>query len=194
MERKSVITILIVVLILWVAYLFFTPHSKINSVTDFESCVDVGNPVMESYPRQCRDPKTDITFVEVVEDYWRFDGIQLMQNETDGIYWCFGCSIATDDKPGLCVDPANVMKEAVETEDRYCSSDFEVIGVNTSVSCLPEQRNVDLCNDIYQPVCATVNVQCITTPCNPVNQTFENSCKACDDSLVSDYIEGECEG
>ena len=58
--------------------------------------------------------------------------------------------------------------------------------------CLPEQRDVDACIEIYQPVCATVNIQCITTPCNPIQETFANSCKACSNSLVSTYTEGEC--
>ena len=58
--------------------------------------------------------------------------------------------------------------------------------------CLPEQRDVDACIEIYQPVCGTVNVQCITTPCDPVQETFENSCKACTNSLVSSYTNDEC--
>jgi len=58
--------------------------------------------------------------------------------------------------------------------------------------CLPEQRDVDACIEIYQPVCATVNVQCVTTPCDPVQETFANSCKACMNSLVSTYTKGEC--
>ncbi len=58
--------------------------------------------------------------------------------------------------------------------------------------CLPEQRNVDGCIEIYQPVCASVNVQCVTTPCDPVQETFANSCKACVNSLVSSYTNGEC--
>jgi hypothetical protein len=58
--------------------------------------------------------------------------------------------------------------------------------------CLPEQRNVDACIEIYQPVCASVNVQCVTTPCHPVQETFENSCKACMNSLVNSYSKGEC--
>ena len=58
--------------------------------------------------------------------------------------------------------------------------------------CLPEQRDVDVCIEIYQPVCATVNVQCVTTPCDPVEETFANSCKACMNSLASTYTEGEC--
>jgi len=58
--------------------------------------------------------------------------------------------------------------------------------------CLPEQRDVDACIEIYQPVCATVHVQCVTTPCDPVQETFANSCKACINSLVSTYTKGEC--
>jgi len=58
--------------------------------------------------------------------------------------------------------------------------------------CLPEQRNVDACIEIYQPVCASVNVQCVTTPCGPVQETFANPCKACMNSLVSSYTKGEC--
>jgi hypothetical protein len=58
--------------------------------------------------------------------------------------------------------------------------------------CLPEQRNVDACIEIYQPVCARVNVQCVTTPCDPAQETFANSCKACTNSLVSSYTNGEC--
>ncbi|MCZ6718011.1 MAG: hypothetical protein O6944_02510 [Gammaproteobacteria bacterium] len=58
--------------------------------------------------------------------------------------------------------------------------------------CLPEQRGIDACIEIYQPVCATVNVQCVTIPCDPVQETFANSCKACINSLVSSYTKGEC--
>ena len=58
--------------------------------------------------------------------------------------------------------------------------------------CSPEQRNVDACIEIYQPVCASVNIQCVTTPCDPVQETFANSCKACMNSLVSSYTKGEC--
>ncbi len=73
----------------------------------------------------------------------------------------------------------------------WCNND-QVLETDKSISCLPEQRNVDACDNVYQPVCATVNIQCITTPCDPIKQTFENSCKACNNPLVSDYVEGEC--
>ncbi len=58
--------------------------------------------------------------------------------------------------------------------------------------CLPEQRVVDACIEIYQPVCASVTVQCVTAPCDPARETFANSCKACTNSLVSSYTNGEC--
>jgi hypothetical protein len=58
--------------------------------------------------------------------------------------------------------------------------------------CSPEQRDVDTCIEIYRPVCATVNVLCITKPCDPVQETFANSCEACMNPLVSAYTEGAC--
>ena len=61
-----------------------------------------------------------------------------------------------------------------------------------AIDCKPEQRNVDGCIEIYQPVCGQVQVQCITTPCDPVKETYENSCKACVNPNVLSYTEGEC--
>jgi len=81
--------------------------------------------------------------------------------------------ITTDDVDGLLLSLAAPLDLAV-------------------IKCLPEQRNVDACIEIYQPVCGTVNVQCVTTPCDPVQETFENSCKACRNSLVISYTNGEC--
>jgi len=63
---------------------------------------------------------------------------------------------------------------------------------NTSIDCTPEQRGVQACISIYQPVCAKINVQCITSPCPPVYETLSNSCEACKNSLVESYTEGKC--
>lgn len=41
-------------------------NPSIIEVIDFNSCVAAGNPVMESYPRQCRDPQSVDVFVEDV--------------------------------------------------------------------------------------------------------------------------------
>ncbi|MFH1240129.1 MAG: hypothetical protein V1672_02835 [Candidatus Diapherotrites archaeon] len=38
-----------------------------QEITNFDECAAAGNPVMESYPRQCRDPVSGNSFTEVIE-------------------------------------------------------------------------------------------------------------------------------
>jgi hypothetical protein len=66
------------------------------------------------------------------------------------------------------------------------------VGKLKAFDCLPQQRNIDGCIEIYQPVCGQMQVECITAPCDPVKQTFENSCKACTNERVLSYTKGEC--
>lgn len=49
------------------------------------------------------------------------------------------------------------------------------------------------CTKEYMPVCGQVQVQCITTPCDLVKETFANKCTACANELTISYTEGECE-
>ncbi len=58
--------------------------------------------------------------------------------------------------------------------------------------CNPDNRP-SACTREYQPVCGLVEVQCITTPCNPVPETFSNGCSACSQSNVISYTSGSCE-
>ncbi len=60
------------------------------------------------------------------------------------------------------------------------------------IFCVLEQRNVDVCFQLYDPVCAKVNIQCFTTPCDPIYQTFSNPCEACKNPLVESYTKAEC--
>lgn len=62
--KKIIYLVVILVLILLGVYFYKTNLTKII-VNDFQSCVDSGNPVMESYPRQCRDGEK--LFVEEIE-------------------------------------------------------------------------------------------------------------------------------
>ncbi len=48
-----------------------------------------------------------------------------------------------------------------------------------------------ICSLEYAPVCAKVEVQCVTTPCDPVEQTFSNKCEAKKVGAI-DIKEGEC--
>ena len=51
-------------------YVILTPEINVNPVvpSNFEECIAAGNPAMESYPRQCRDPIGDRTFTEEIEN------------------------------------------------------------------------------------------------------------------------------
>jgi hypothetical protein len=171
--------LVLVVLVLVVAGFIFYVDSG-DEITNFEECASAGNPVMESYPRQCRDPVSDRTFVEVIEE-WKLDEIVLMQHESEGYFGCFGCGEV------LCVDPVMEMILVEETTERYCSSEFEIVGV-----CSEESRNVNACIEIYQPVCAEVRVECVRAPCNPVKETYSNSCFACMNERVGSFVVGEC--
>jgi len=65
-------------------------------------------------------------------------------------------------------------------------------GTKEITLCTKDQRIGDVCFDIYDPVCAKVNIQCIKAPCDPIYQTYPNSCEACRNFLVDSYIKGEC--
>lgn len=62
----------------------------------------------------------------------------------------------------------------------------------TTFNCAPDQRVGDMCIEIYDPVCATIPVQCVKTPCDPIRQTFSNACHACLNTAVISYTLGEC--
>jgi hypothetical protein len=58
------------------------------------------------------------------------------------------------------------------------------------IVCTQEQKEAEACIEIYAPVCASYQVQCVTTPCNPVPKSYPNSCFACADNNVISYTEG----
>ncbi len=61
--------VLALVILLVAVYFIITRNTTVgNEITNFEECIDAGNPAMESYPRQCRDPISDKTFTEVIEN------------------------------------------------------------------------------------------------------------------------------
>ena len=214
-------------------------------VTNFEECVAAGNPVMESYPRQCRHQNT--TYVEDREDdIEQRDSVLLFEPQPNEAIqspltitgeargpWFFEANfpiVLTDqdgrviaehfataqsewmtesfvpfsatllfeapaylDRGSLILHKANPSglpehDAMLEVPIRYAQRNSE-----EEMSCPEEARNVDACIQVYNPVCGKVNVQCITEPCNPVYQTFGNSCEACRNQLVESYTEGACE-
>jgi hypothetical protein len=49
-----------------------------------------------------------------------------------------------------------------------------------------------VCTMQYDPVCAEVQVQCVTTPCNPVKETFGNACMMNANKNAKYLYKGEC--
>ena len=64
--------------------------------------------------------------------------------------------------------------------------------VKAHKTCPKDRVRNGVCTMIYKPVCAKVQIQCFTTPCNPVDTTFGNSCEACNNPLISGYTDGAC--
>ncbi len=60
------------------------------------------------------------------------------------------------------------------------------------IECVEEQRGVEECPKEDSPVCANVQVICATTPCNPKQETYSNSCEACKSVHTLSYTSGKC--
>lgn len=101
-----------------------------------------------------------------------------------------------------CVDASGAIVESLPRLCRYNGKTFfenendippADPGVTTYFTCLDIDAAEDaFCITQYAPVCASVNVECITTPCNPVLETFSNSCEACRTGRINYYSEGAC--
>lgn len=95
--------------------------------------------------------------------------------------------IACTDEAKLCPDGSAVGRTGPNCEFTSCP------GEETKTYCTSEQRNVDACIEIYQPVCgwSNENIQCLKWPCA---STYSNYCFACVNEDVEYYTEGDCPG
>jgi hypothetical protein len=89
----------------------------------------------------------------------------------------------------MCPDGSSVGRTGPDCEFATCPSEQPS---GTAITCTPEQREAEACIEIYAPVCGAVQVECVTTPCDPVPQTYPNSCFACAEDRVISYTEGQC--
>jgi len=67
MSKSTILSIVAVVVLLVVGFLIFKSRTatEMSLVTNFEECKNVGYPILESYPAQCKTPDGR-TFVEVI--------------------------------------------------------------------------------------------------------------------------------
>lgn len=107
--KKTIISILIIIVLLIVAvivyYLSRSEESPEIVINNFEECVAAGNPVMESYPRQCRIEggetftedigneleKTDLIIIDNPRPNQEIASPLLIQGQARG-YWFFEAS------------------------------------------------------------------------------------------------------
>jgi len=104
-----------------------------------------------------------------------------------GVVLLSGCTtryIACTDDAKVCPDGTTLVRDA-NCEFPECPD-----GKLQAFDCT-DPRPV-ACTKEYMPVCGQVQVQCITTPCPPIMQTFSNKCMACANSLTISYTEGAC--
>lgn len=118
-SRTVVIVIFIIVLIgvLLVLYGALQNSSQVE-VSSFEECVAAKNPVLESFPPQCKT--NGKTFTQTLPD-WKADEVSMMRIPNSGQLACFGCGAFE------CKTPAPDLKLIEETPDRHCTENFEVV-------------------------------------------------------------------
>ncbi len=107
---------------------------------------------------------------------WRFEANFNATREGCQSY----CSVSADTKQ------AEVIWKCVETSTTPTREE------TADTNCTDDQRKSDFCTKIYKPVCGLVEIQCIKAPCNPIRETFGNSCVACSNKLVKSYKESAC--
>ena len=62
----------------------------------------------------------------------------------------------------------------------------------TEPRCLDKETSTEKpCTREYMPVCGEIEIQCITTPCIPVKETFSNRCMA-ENAGAENIVEGKC--
>jgi hypothetical protein len=97
----------------------------------------------------------------------------------------------------VCPDGTAVGRTGPNCEFAACPPEASCEGgpcpdAGATIECTAESRAGDVCAQIFDPVCAEVQIQCIKAPCNPVKQTFSSPCEACHNPLVKAYSKGEC--
>lgn len=89
---------------------------NISIPTNFKECAQAGNPILESYPRQCRDSFTNRTFVENIS-------IGGQRDE-------YGCLIPAgyswNEKDQLCVREWT-RESCPEQQEEFCTTVYEPV-------------------------------------------------------------------
>ena len=84
---------------------------------------------------------------------------------------------------------ANATENSTNAEPTYKA----VSKADTPTLTVEENNeNITVCTTQFEPVCASVEVQCVTTPCEAVEQTFGNLCEVNRNKNATYLRDGEC--
>ena len=89
---------------------------------------------------------------------------------------------------GMCTLPDGTVCE----ERAYMRGECWTTNDWVSSPSNPGSEQPTACTMEYAPVCASVAIQCIKAPCNPIEQTFSNKCVMNQNKLATFLHNGEC--
>ena len=94
--------------------------------------------------------------------------------------------------PVACTMEAKMCPDGSAVGRTGPNCEFEACPSSEVTYCDEASKKAEFCTMEYAPVCGLVQVQCITTPCDPVPETFSNGCSACSRGNVISYTAGGC--
>jgi hypothetical protein len=93
----------------------------------------------------------------------------------------------------ICDDGSVVVRSGENCEFEECPTDGSGgTGISGKHYCQPSERGVDVCIEIYSPVCGWNDpdkIVCVTYPCA---SSYSNSCFACLNPEILYWTEGDC--
>ncbi|MBN1274673.1 hypothetical protein JXA12_00065 [Candidatus Woesearchaeota archaeon] len=187
-----------------------------ESINSFEECVAAGYPIMESYPRQCSTGQQ--TFAETITG--NDTDQEPIGGERDEHNCLVAAGYSYDEEVGACTRSweldeeqraaARIAVQSLSSEgwtvtevlladncDACYTVELDRNGARNTLS-LADGKVIDAsggdwaCTMEYQPVCGFAQVQCVTEPCLPVQQTFSNRCVA-EAAGAFNITDGACE-
>lgn len=160
-------------LILWWLIVFWYFFIKDNPENNYiiQSKTRINNLLKKEPPVWIANPASTYC----IENNWTLE----IKNE---IEWSIG--ICTFPDWSSCEERAFFRWECTPwNQEENIPTDSEVVNDEEATICTME----------YAPVCAKVEIQCITTPCEPIEQTFGNRCMMEANKLATFLHEWECQ-
>lgn len=158
-----------------------------NCVSYFDGCNNCT--VKDGRPDACTLMYCETPAEPKCNEYASGDAVKLdLTNCTSYFDGCNTCSVK-DGKPDACTE-------------MYCETPAEPKCLEFAEETLPTEEgwavpgnpgeDETVCTMEYAPVCASVQVECIKTPCPPIEQTFGNKCMMNANKRATFLHDGEC--